>query len=70
MARIHRGTIQKRSSRGKELDLAKWLGEYWKGVGGPWPELKNGGGIIKSPTVKTTLYNDHVTLLFAEGCYS
>ena len=36
---------------GKELDLAKWLGEYWKGVGGPWPELKNGGGIIKSPTV-------------------
>ena len=55
---------------GKELDLAKWLGEYWKGVGGPWPELKNGGGIIKSPTVKTTLYNDHITLLFAEGCYS
>ena len=55
---------------GKELDLAKQLGEYGKGVEGPRPELKNGGGIIKSPTVKTTLYNDHLTLLFAEGCYS
>lgn len=55
---------------GRELDLAKWLREYGKGVGGPRPELKNGGGIIKSPTVKTTLYNDHLTLRFAEGSYS
>lgn len=56
-------SIVKKGSQGRELDLAKWLREYGKGVGGPRPELKNGGGIIKSPTVKTALYNDHLTLV-------